>query len=84
MHRADTIAIEGLNVRGMVKNCHLVSAITDVSMGEFHRQIEYKASWYGREVLFADHWAPTSKACSACGSVRDKLPLHVREWTCPD
>lgn len=79
---ADIIALEDLNVSGMVKNHCLAGAIADVGMGEFRRQIEYKANWYGRRVVFADRWAPTSRTCSECGQVQDKMPLKVRDWTC--
>jgi len=84
IHRADVIALEDLHVKGMIKNHRLAGAIADVGMGEFRRQIEYKASWYGREVRFADRFAPTSKTCSACGSWQDKMPLRIREWVCPN
>ncbi len=84
IHQADGIAIEDLNVKGMVKNHHLAGAMADVGMGEFRRQLEYKAAWYGRTVEVIDRWVPTSKTCSACGSYQAKMPLSVREWTCPD
>jgi len=84
IRQADGIALEDLHVKGMVKNHHLAGAMTDVGMGEFRRQIEYKAAWYGRRVEVVDRWAPTSKTCSACGSVQAKMPLRIREWTCPD
>ena len=44
--------------------------------------LEYKCRWYGRDLVAVDRWFPSSKVCSACGALRDKLPLHVREWTC--
>jgi putative transposase len=53
-------------------------------MGEFRRQIEYKAAWNGRTVVVVDRWFPSSKTCSQCGSYQEKMPLSVREWTCPD
>ena len=84
VQRADVIALEDLNVKGMLKNHHLAGAIADVGMGEFRRQIEYKAAWAGRKVIVVDRWAPTSKTCSHCGSYQQKMPLSVREWTCPD
>ncbi len=84
IRRADGIALEDLHVKGMVKNHSLAGAIADVGMGEFRRQMEYKSAWHGRQVEAIDRWAPTSKTCSACGSVREKMPLRVREWTCPD
>ena len=79
-----SIALEGLNIKGMLKNHHLAGAIADVGMGEFRRQIEYKAAWTGRKVIVVDRFAPTSKTCSHCGSYQQKMPLSVREWTCPD
>jgi len=84
IRQADGIALEDLHVKGMVKNHHLAGAMADVGMGEFRRQLEYKAAWYGRRVEVVDRWAPTSKTCSACGSVQAKMPLRIREWTCPD
>jgi len=84
IRQADGIAIEDLHVKGMVKNHHLAGAIQDVGMGEFRRQIEYKAAWHGRRVEVVDRWFPSSKTCSACGSVQATMPLAVREWTCPD
>lgn len=68
----------------MVKNHCLAGAIQDVGMGEFRRQIEYKAAWNGRNVVVVDRWFPSSKTCSACGSYQSKMPLSVRDWTCPD
>ena len=84
IRRADVIAIEDLHVKGMVKNHHLAGAIADVGMGEFRRQLEYKAAWNGRELRIAGRFAPTSKTCSECQHVMDKMPLSVRQWTCPE
>jgi putative transposase len=80
---ADVIALEDLNVKGMVKNHGLAGAIADVGMGEFRRQIEYKSAWNGRQVVVVDRWFPSSKTCSDCGSYQPKMPLSVRQWTCP-
>ncbi|MER7003897.1 zinc ribbon domain-containing protein [Dactylosporangium sp. NPDC000555] len=44
--------------------------------------LEYKATWYGREVIAVDRWFPSSRLCSACGVLAEQLPLHVRKWTC--
>lgn len=76
-------AAELQNVKGMVKNHHLARAIADVGMGEFRRQVEYKAKWYGREAVIVNRWAPTSKTCSGCGHRAIKMPMNVRTWTCP-
>ncbi|MFG2056843.1 RNA-guided endonuclease InsQ/TnpB family protein [Micromonospora sp. NPDC048930] len=77
-----TIVIEDLTVRNMVKNSALARAISDAAWSEFRSLLEYKAAWYGREVIAVDRWFPSSKLCSVCGSLHDKMPLHVRTWTC--
>lgn len=78
----DTIAIEDLTVRNMVKNHSLARSISDASWRELRRQLEYKAEWYGRTVIAIDRWYPSSKTCSACGRIVESLPLNIREWTC--
>lgn len=80
----DIIALEDLNVRGMVKNHNLAKAITNVSFGEFNRQIEYKSQLYGKRIYRVDRFFPSSKMCLTCCCVQEKMPLHVRKWTCPD
>lgn len=77
-----TIVIEDLTVRNMVQNSRLARAISDAAWADFRSMLEYKAHWYGREVIAVDRWFPSSKLCSACGTLRDKLPLNVRTWTC--
>ncbi|MFD9513921.1 RNA-guided endonuclease InsQ/TnpB family protein [Streptomyces mirabilis] len=77
-----TIVIEDLAVRNMVKNRKLARAISDAAWSEFRSMLEYKAQWYGREVIAVDRWFPSSKLCSACGTLQDKMPLNVRTWTC--
>jgi putative transposase len=78
----DVIAIEDLAIRNMLRNHSLARAISDASWSELRKQIEYKAEWYGRTVVAIDRWYPSSKTCSACGAVIERLPLSVREWTC--
>jgi putative transposase len=78
-----TIVLESLSVKNMVKNHRLAKAISDAGWGEIARQLEYKAKWYGRTVVRIDRWQPSSKTCFDCGYVLDSLPLDVREWTCP-
>ncbi|OFC42676.1 hypothetical protein BAE30_14930 [Acidithiobacillus caldus] len=82
--RFHTIGIEDLNVRGMMKNHRLARSIADMSFFEFRRQLEYKAERRGGIVVVADRWFPSSKTCSVCGTVQEKMPLDVRQWTCPD
>lgn len=77
-----TIVIEDLAVRNMVKNGSLARAISDAAWSEFRSMLEYKAQWYGRAVIAIDRWFPSSKRCSACGRLRDTMPLNVRAWTC--
>ncbi|GGL26107.1 RNA-guided endonuclease InsQ/TnpB family protein [Planomonospora parontospora] len=79
----DVIAIEDLNVRGMVRNRSLARAISDCGWGEFRRLLEYKCERYGRRLVVIDRWHPTSKTCSACGHLLAELSLSTRHWTCP-
>jgi len=79
-----TIVVENLAVKNMVKNSKLSQAISDVSWGEITRQLAYKCRWYGRNYLEVDRWFPSSKRCSNCGYIAEKMPLNVREWDCPD
>lgn len=77
-----TIGIEDLNVKGMVRNKHLAKSIADASFGEFRRQIEYKSQLYGREVVVVPRFYPSSKLCNGCGTKTKSMPLSVREWKC--
>jgi putative transposase len=77
-----TIVIEDLTVRNMVKNRKLARAISDAAWSEFRNMVEYKAAWYGRDVIAVDRFFPSSKLCSHCGTLQGKMPLHVRTWTC--
>jgi putative transposase len=76
--------VESLKVVNMMKNSRLARAIGDAAWGEFLRQLEYKCEWYARYLWQAPVMFPSSKRCSACGFKLKKLPLSVREWTCPD
>nr|WP_084962335.1 RNA-guided endonuclease TnpB family protein [Thermoactinospora rubra] len=77
-----TVVIEDLTVRTMMKNHSLARAISDASWRQMRTMLEYKAAWYGRELLAVDRWFPSSKLCSACGALQEKMPLNVREWEC--
>ena len=66
----------------MIKNPILAKHIADASWGEFTRQLEYKAKWSGRTYVEIDRFFPSSKRCSGCGFVKERLPLNIRSWTC--
>ena len=78
------IAVESLSVKNMQRNRCLSKSIADAGWSEFVRQLEYKARWYGRELIGIDRWYPSSKRCSDCGHVVKAMPLSVREWACPE
>jgi putative transposase len=78
------VAVESLQVKNMIRNHHLSKAIADVGWGEFIRQLEYKAQWYGKTLVKIDKFYPSSKRCFDCGHIMPKMPLNVREWTCPE
>jgi putative transposase len=79
-----TIAVEDLAVKNMMKNHQLAQAIADASWYELVRQLEYKCQWYGRTLVKIDRWFPSSKRCGNCGHVVDALPLDVRLLCCPE
>lgn len=77
-----TIAIETLAVKNMVRNHNLAQAISDASWSTFVSMLEYKADWYGKNILRIGQFAPSSKTCSNCGAINKELQLKDREWTC--
>ncbi|GAA3446205.1 transposase [Planomonospora venezuelensis] len=77
-----TVVIEDLTVRNLVKNHALARAVSDASWRELRSMLEYKTAWYGRELLVVDRWFPSSKLCSTCGALRAAMPLGVRIWEC--
>lgn len=79
----DLIVLEDLNVSGMLKNHKLAKSISDASWSTFVSMLEYKCNWYGKMLVKIDRFFPSSKTCSSCGHKEDKMPLSVREWTCP-
>lgn len=78
----DGVAIEDLNVNGMIKNHNLAKSILDANFAELHRQLTYKMTWAGGEVRQVDRFFPSSRLCNVCGFVNDQLTLADREWTC--
>jgi len=78
-----TICLEDLAVSNMVKNRNLAQAISDVSWSTFVTMLEYKADWYGKNILRIGRFAPSSKTCNCCGCINRELTLNDRSWTCP-
>ncbi|SCL24963.1 RNA-guided endonuclease InsQ/TnpB family protein [Micromonospora inyonensis] len=77
-----TIVVEDLTVRNMVTSHSLARAISDAAWRQFRTLLEYKADWHGRDLVVVDRWFPSSKLCSACGGLAERMPLNVRSWTC--
>jgi len=83
VRRFDLIAVEDLNVSGMVRNRSVARAISCTGWAEFRAMLEYKAERCGRQIVAVDRWYPSSKTCSACGYLLASLGLGTRHWTCP-
>lgn len=83
VRKNQVVAVETLNIKGMLGNHQLARAISDAGWGETVRQLAYKATWYGRSMAQIDRWYPSSKRCSSCGHTVAKLPLNIRQWDCP-
>ncbi len=79
-----TICVEDLSVKNMIKNHKLAQSISDVSWSSFTRMLKYKSEWYGRNFIQIGTFFPSSKTCSECGHVLKELDLSIREWTCPE
>ena len=78
------IALEDLNVKGMMKNKHLAKAIQEQSFYEFKRIIFYKANWNNIKIIEVPRFYPSSKTCSECGAIKKDLRLSDREWVCTE
>ncbi len=77
------IVVEDLNIKGMLRNHHLAKSISDVSWYTFISMLKYKSQWYGRQIIEADRYYPSSKLCHNCGYKNDDLKLSDRIWICP-
>jgi putative transposase len=78
-----SVVVEDRNAAGMLSNRRLARVVSDAAFGELRRQLEYKTSWYGTELVVADRWYPSSKTCSGCAAVKADLTLADRTYDCP-
>lgn len=80
-----TICVESLNIKGMLKNHKLAKSISSVSWYEFFRELEYKCKWYGRNLIKVPTFYPSSQTCNTCGYKHSYVKkLDVRNWVCPN
>ena len=84
VNRYDSIIVEDLNVKGMMKNNKLSKAISDVSWTKFNIFLQYKCEWQGKNYIQIGRFAPSSKMCNHCGHINKELKLKDREWTCQE
>lgn len=82
VHENQVVVIEDLNVGNMLTNHGLARAISDAAWRQLRTMLEYKADWYGRELVVIDRWFPSTRMCSDCGAIAEKPPLNVRAWKC--
>ena len=83
-NQATTYAVEDLGIKNMVRNRKLAKSISDVAWGQFLTILQYKAKWFGKNILQIGRFVPSSKTCSCCGYKMEKLPLSVRLFECPN
>ena len=77
----DRVFIEDLDVKGLLEKKQLSKEISDVSWSKFFQMLQYKANWYGKEVIKVNRYYASSKTCG-CGVKNDSLKLSDRVWTC--
>jgi putative transposase len=77
-----TICLESLDIKNMIKNNPLAQAIGDVGWGYFNRFLDYKADWYGKNIVRIGRFEPSSKTCNECGHIHASLPLSQRTLVC--
>ena len=79
-----TICIEDLHIKGMLRNHRLARSLSSVSWASFFSMLEYKASWYGNEIIKVPTMYPSSQTCSCCGYKNPLVKnLAIRRWKCP-
>ena len=83
VQKASIIGLENLNIAGMLKNRRLARSLSDAAMSEFHRQVQYKSTWYGSLVQSVDRFFPSSQIHHGCGGRKMNLTLGERSWACP-
>ncbi|MFK0572256.1 RNA-guided endonuclease TnpB family protein [Endozoicomonas sp.] len=82
-NHATTIAVENLNIKGMIRNRKLSRAIQEASWGMFLRVLDYKCRWNGKNIIQIGRFQPSSKLCNCCGYKAESMALSIREWDCP-
>lgn len=80
----DIIAVEDLNIKGLLRNRKLGRHIADASWGTFVRLLQYKAEWNGKRLVMVNRIYPSSKTCSECGWIHKDLKFSERQWICPN
>lgn len=79
-----TICVENLKIKNMVKNHNLAKHISSASWGKFFNMLSYKSEWYGRDLIKIDTFYPSSQTCSCCGFKNTEVKnLAIRQWNCP-
>jgi putative transposase len=78
----DRLCLEDLAVANLIRNKHLARAIADAGWAELGRQLAYKQAWHGGQVLVADRWFASTRTCSRCGRVKDRMGLAERWFRC--
>ncbi|WP_030512648.1 RNA-guided endonuclease InsQ/TnpB family protein, partial [Microbispora rosea] len=76
------VYVEDLAASGLGRT-RLAKSVHDAGWSSFVGMLEYKAARYGRHFARIDRWFPSSKLCSQCGALQEKMPLNVRSWECP-
>ncbi len=84
VEKFDVIVVEDLSVKNMQQDGNLARHITQAGWNQIVRRLRDKCEWYGRTLVIADKWFPSSQRCSECGHVDGKKPLSVRDWTCSE